>query len=793
MNDSMIIQKSSLETQSNAQYVNIINPHFLVYRENTPVPNSSSYLSALISHPILPIQHILCMLKFCFSSEILSSSCPTTDIILKSHRIESELQRSASISEEMNDSSALTPSDYQCCTPALSTDTMTPPVNIQKTVEKYVSVMAGTQNRAVLRVFCWLLTIVFRWLFSGIYVDYNGAQVLYDELKVFMSQNIGIVFLPSHKSHFDYLLLSYISYAFNLPIPSIASGDNLNIPLVGSLFRNSGAFFMRRSFGDDKLYRAVFESYVEELLVGGSPLEFFIEGGRSRDGTILAPKLGLLKVIVDAFKNNKFDDILLVPISVDYEEIPEVKSYVNNLLGGKKTPESLTNLLKTAVHFLNKNFGNVFVTFGKPMSVKQLSKNLHRLQPEMSDKEELRFIGGNICHAMRENIIATSSTILSAILLWEPTISSLSFDTLCSRATKLHHWIKQHKGLAVEIQDVPQFVSAYLRRYQSLLCIQDKDTHKPVHLTKGEICECCEVSIRDDLRTQLHVDYMRKGLYHLFAADSTVLSVLFLLKKNSISYSSSQLLDILQRTLNIIYYQIPYITTDLTTILKSLTERHVLVFNEQTSALELSSEKDDDIQDYIHFCVSLNRDYLICASVFLYLLEGFRAHSDQIELELVFLQRLVCSKLAEYYQSGLIEYGISMSTQIIKNLVDFACENEILVKEKTSHGLVYKFDCHYQDAYYYHQYLGLAKILFPNIEQRGYKSRTMLCKQYQQQQTGQSKQLSRTPSIDSLILLRYYNESFDYGNYMITASIGPLYHKHDKVCRTSGVHKQIKA
>ena len=89
MNDSMIIQKSSLETQSNAQYVNIINPHFLVYRENTPVPNSSSYLNALISHPILPIQHILCMLKFCFSSEILSSSCPTTDIKLKSHRNES--------------------------------------------------------------------------------------------------------------------------------------------------------------------------------------------------------------------------------------------------------------------------------------------------------------------------------------------------------------------------------------------------------------------------------------------------------------------------------------------------------------------------------------------------------------------------------------------------------------------------------------------------------------------------------------------------------------------------------
>ena len=58
-----------------------------------------------------------------------------------------------------------------------------------------------------------------------------------------------IVYVPCHRSHMDYLLLSYVVYHKGYAVPHIAAGINLNMPVVGSFLRRGGAFFLRRSFG----------------------------------------------------------------------------------------------------------------------------------------------------------------------------------------------------------------------------------------------------------------------------------------------------------------------------------------------------------------------------------------------------------------------------------------------------------------------------------------------------------------------------------------------------------------
>ena len=100
-----------------------------------------------------------------------------------------------------------------------------------------------------------------------------------DRIKELAAGNT-IIYAPSHRSHIDYLALSHQLYLNNLMMPQIVAGKNLNLPIIGPILRNGGAFFMRRSFGNNKLYSRVFYEHLRKLLQRGSSIEFFPEGGR---------------------------------------------------------------------------------------------------------------------------------------------------------------------------------------------------------------------------------------------------------------------------------------------------------------------------------------------------------------------------------------------------------------------------------------------------------------------------------------------------------------------------------
>jgi glycerol-3-phosphate O-acyltransferase len=209
-------------------------------------------------------------------------------------------------------------------------------------------------------------------------------------------RKVPLVILPSHKSHVDYLIISWLLFHIGVSVPFVASGDNLMMPIVGSLLRGSGAFFIRRSFGEDALYRAILTEYMTALLERACNIEFFIEGGRSRSGKLLSPKMGLMTVVTDAYFAGRIEDAYIVPVSIGYEKVIETEGYIQELLGKSKQPETLVQVIQ-AVELLKLNFGSVDIRFDKPFSLKSFVQgqvesrnlNLFKLEEQPLQKETI--------------------------------------------------------------------------------------------------------------------------------------------------------------------------------------------------------------------------------------------------------------------------------------------------------------------------------------------------------------------------------------------------------------------
>ncbi|HEU0096944.1 MAG TPA: glycerol-3-phosphate 1-O-acyltransferase PlsB, partial [Rhizomicrobium sp.] len=174
-----------------------------------------------------------------------------------------------------------------------------------------------------------------------------------------------IVYVPCHRSHMDYLLLSYVLYHQGLVPPHIAAGINLNLPVIGTILRKGGAFFMRRSFRGNPLYSAVFTEYVAQLVSGGYSMEYFIEGGRSRTGRLLAPKGGMISMTVRAYLRQPKKPVLFQPVYIGYEKLLEGNSYLDELSGRPKEKESIWALLWGIPKVLRQNYGQVVVNYGE--------------------------------------------------------------------------------------------------------------------------------------------------------------------------------------------------------------------------------------------------------------------------------------------------------------------------------------------------------------------------------------------------------------------------------------------
>ncbi|HZW58825.1 MAG TPA: glycerol-3-phosphate 1-O-acyltransferase PlsB [Woeseiaceae bacterium] len=207
-----------------------------------------------------------------------------------------------------------------------------------------------------------------RWLWNRIY---DGIELQHTGHLHEVAEDREIVYVPCHRSHIDYLLLGYIVYQQGLSIPHVAAGINLNMPVIGAILRRGGAFFLRRTFKGNRLYAAVFNAYLHQILIRGHSIEYFVEGGRSRTGRLLSPKAGMLAMTVNSYLADPRRPVAFVPIYFGYEKLIEGDAFISELGGAAKKKESLFGLINS-VRSLRDNFGKVYVNVGKPIELEQL-------------------------------------------------------------------------------------------------------------------------------------------------------------------------------------------------------------------------------------------------------------------------------------------------------------------------------------------------------------------------------------------------------------------------------------
>jgi len=287
----------------------------------------------------------------------------------------------------------------------------------------YANEMVNDYSYPIIRVFDRFLT----WLWTQLY---DGVDVHHFERVRELATDHEIIYVPCHRSHVDYLLLSYVIYKRGLSIPYVAAGDNLDVPVLGPMLRGAVAFFIRRSFRGNALYTSVLREYMHTLITRNTPIEYFIEGGRSRSGRLLPPKMGMLAMTVHSQLRQTNKPVVFIPTYIGYERIMEGGTYVGELKGKPKESESLLGLLKVG-RKIERIFGNVHLSFGTPLHLTEFMKKFDvpadslpsdRTDTPLDDKASAMVdnIGVKIMQHINKAAVVTPVSLLSLVLLSAP-------------------------------------------------------------------------------------------------------------------------------------------------------------------------------------------------------------------------------------------------------------------------------------------------------------------------------------------------------------------------------------
>ncbi|KAK2576266.1 hypothetical protein KPH14_005632 [Odynerus spinipes] len=299
----------------------------------------------------------------------------------------------------------------------------------QQNVYQYIvkrnayAILQEMASKAYLPTVRWLgfiITKALKKMFRSIYIN---ESMIFDLRKQMCSYQVQYIYVPSHRSYLDFILLSYILFSYDMSLPNIASGmDFYQMRIVGELLRKTGAFYMRRSFSNDPLYKELFKAYVSFLVDHNDrAIEFFIEGTRSRSQKSIVPKYGLLSIILESYLQGNVPDIQFLPISISYNRPPEEMLFVYELLGVPKPKESTIALLRSLSILKNPGaHGSVFFNITKPISASQYVTSKHRKSRVMDPDYKLpttviENLAYDIINTHQENTVLTTFNIIALL------------------------------------------------------------------------------------------------------------------------------------------------------------------------------------------------------------------------------------------------------------------------------------------------------------------------------------------------------------------------------------------
>lgn len=386
------------------------------------------------------------------------------------------------------------------------------PEKARKEAAKMLDEIAANVSHESLRIADRLLSWLWNKLYQGIDVQYA------ERVRKLALKGHEIVYVPCHRSHMDYLLLSYILYHQGLVPPHIAAGINLNFYPVGAIFRSWGAFYIRRTFKGNRLYSTIFREYLAELFYRGYSVEYFIEGGRSRTGRLLEPKTGMMSMTLQALQRGLSRQISIVPVYIGYEHVLEVDTYAKELRGAEKEKENAGLVLRVIKKL--RNLGRGFVNFGEPIALTHyLNSHFPEWKAPLVEGSRPRWLNAAVEAVSQQvmininNAAAVNAKNLIGSILLASRQRSLTREQLLEQMEsylKLFRHTPYHADVTVPNESPEQMLEHVLKLPRSGV-IAEKDSF-------GEI-------IRLERQSAILMTYYRNNIQHLFVLPSLVASI----------------------------------------------------------------------------------------------------------------------------------------------------------------------------------------------------------------------------------------------------------------------------
>lgn len=363
---------------------------------------------------------------------------------------------------------------------------------IENKILRYIKEISAAQNYSTLRFLNLILTYVLKKLF--VKIETQNIQQIRE-----ISQTHSLVYVPAHRSYFDFLALPYVLYQNGLKTPHFAAGINLNFWPVGGLLRKGGAFFIKRTFKGNKLYAKVLYEYINLLMQHSYPICFFPEGQRSRIGKSLQPKTGMLSMIVQGYLRDKIKPIAFVPVYIGYDNVIEIKSYIKELSGQSKKNENFIQLLKAKKIFKN-TYGKIYINFASPIILEDFlkanysaHKNLNITSEETKPlwyTELIQKLAYNISQNINNQASITPTSVVASVLtslpqksLPEQELKNIIDDII----TLIKNSVYKNKEYLIPIYNPEQIIKyteqySYLKRFNypesDILYIEERDSIK---------------------------------------------------------------------------------------------------------------------------------------------------------------------------------------------------------------------------------------------------------------------------------------------------------------------------
>ncbi|CAH0728277.1 unnamed protein product, partial [Brenthis ino] len=299
-----------------------------------------------------------------------------------------------------------------------------PKEQLRKEVFEYLEEIAMDKKMHIIR---WMGIMFLKICFMmkiGVFV--NEPALL--KIKSSMGKN-PILFLPTHRSYADFCLMTYLCFHYDIELPAVAAGmDFYSMAVIGQSMRETGAFYIRRTLVGSPLYAATLRHYVRTLVAKHyAPVEFFLEGTRSRSNMSLLPKYGMLSMSLVPYFAREVADVTIVPVNISYDRLMEQSLFAFEHMGVPKPKETTGGFLKS-LYRLNDNYGNIYINLGDPISLREYlgqdlpfsSETLKPLDLQHLTTEQFKYvqdIADYTVSMQQESTVVTISNLICIILM----------------------------------------------------------------------------------------------------------------------------------------------------------------------------------------------------------------------------------------------------------------------------------------------------------------------------------------------------------------------------------------